>query len=555
VNALLAALVPNNALVTAVSRSFGASARQTEPWYGTRYNLQGLASERARWAAAKPAPGLDLPPPNPFLPRSLALKAPRAPPLPRGVSPPPPQERRKDERWQVLFRQDTEFGVPKAYACIELLTGYPRSSARAAVLARLYELLLADGLTEPLLYDARVAGLAFSLSTSARGVELFFGGFDDRLVDFVRASMAALTAFQPDADRARFEAQRDVFTRELESFSSQQPFQQASYWAGLVTVRPNYSVQELRTALKEVTIEEVSTFAERLWRREPLYGVALCQGNLRPEEVDRLVGAVEASLPFAPLAPAQWPAPAITQVPVRPTGAGCVQLRDAMDAAEENSAVQVSFEAGSGRVGDEEGRTKWASLQVLAAMLRDRFYTQLRTQQQLGYVVSCGADRREGAARFACIVQGAALGPVAVMQRIDAFLQGVRGELAALPEAEVRGIAAGLADARLQRVQQLAASVERSWLEVKSREFQWQRAELEAGALRRVAKADALGAFDRYVAEGGSERRRLVTLVFGAAHRSEKGGAAAAVEALGGEVMGDPKAFAAALPSWPALGA
>ena len=45
-------------------------------------------------------------------------------------------------------------------------------------------------------------------------------------------------------------------------------------------------------------------------------------------------------------------------------------------------------------------------LQILAALLRDAFYDALRTQQQLGYTVSCFPDKFEGhsAAVLRCVV-------------------------------------------------------------------------------------------------------------------------------------------------------
>lgn len=551
VAATLAKLTPSNALVVTVSRSFNGAAGKVEPWYGTRYQLRGVAAQRASWEQARPAPGLAPPPPNPFLPRSLELKAPRAPHPARGASVPAPALRRDDGSWRVFFRQDTEFGVPKAYACIELLTPLPRSSAKAAVASRLYEALLMDGLTEPLLYDARLAGLVFESSTSTRGVRLFFGGYDDRLVDFAHAAIRALVAFDPTADAARFAAQCDVLARELESFDSQQPYQQAGYWTGLATTRPDFSVKALRQALSQVSIADLGDFATRLWKQERLFGVALCQGNLREGEVDALIRAIEDGVHFAPLPEAEWPEPSIVQVPVRPLGPGCVQLHDTLDPMEENSSVELTFQLGCSRAAEREsGRRRQAVAQVLGTLLRDKFFSELRTRQQLGYIVTSLADRREGVVRLAFIVQGAVLDPLGVLGRIDDFLAGARAQLAAQSEAALQEVTASLAESRLVRAQQLAEATDRNWSEVLSREFQWDRPVLEAAAIRKVSRADVLDVFDRCVGPGGSERRRLATLVFGAAHRASRAAAQTALEGAGAEVIADPQAFAAALPRW-----
>lgn len=197
ISAVLGALNPRNAIITTVSRSFQGVAKEVEPWYCTSFRKIPIRDLLGRCAAARPAPGLAIQAPNRFLPRSLELRAPRMDSLPKGVAAPPPEELRRDERWRVLFRQDTSFGVPKAFVLLELLTPYPRSDVVAAICARLYEALLVDGLTENLLYEADLAGLRFEFGTTARGVQLQFAGYDDRLLDFIRAVLPELATFAP----------------------------------------------------------------------------------------------------------------------------------------------------------------------------------------------------------------------------------------------------------------------------------------------------------------------------------------------------------------------
>jgi len=363
--------------------------------------------------------------------------------------------------------------------------------------------------------------------------------------------MAALVALDPAADAARFRAQCDVLARELESFTSQQPFQQAGYWTGLATAIPDFSLQELKEALAKVRIADLGAFANQLWKRERLYGSALCQGNLREREVDDLIGAIETSLRFSPLPESEWPLPALMQVPIRSSGMGCVQVREALDPAEENSAVELSFFLGTARRADgEAGLQLLAAAQVLSALLRDRFYSELRTKQQLGYIVTSFGDRKEGVVRMVFIVQGSALDPIGVLSRMDAFLTDARTALASSSDGEVQEVASTLAEARMARPQQLGEAVERNWAEIRSRELRWDRAVVEAEAIRRVRRSDVVAAFDRFVAIGGPRRRRLASLVFGAAHRANRADAVSALEKLGAEIIEDPQKFAASNPRW-----
>jgi len=512
-----------------------------------------------RWEAVMPNAELSVPKPNPFLPRSLDLKAPRTPFPPRGVSPPAPMERQRDkQKWCLLFRQDTTFGVPKAYAFIELVTPYPKSSPRNLVLGRLYEQLLEDSLTESFLYDASVAGLTFSLSTTARGLQLFFGGYDDRLVDFAQTVLKAVRDFGSNLDliREKFEAQRDVIKREYTSFDSQQPFQQAAYWSRLATSAPQFAIEDLRSEALKVSYQDVADFSTQVLK-EPKFAYALVQGNVRGEEADSLATAVDNIIGFPPLLQGGLSTePRMGKLPVKSKGPGCSLVHDAFDAVEENSSITVIFQTGIARAADgEKGRNTWAATTVLGSLLKDRFYGELRTKQQLGYIVTSATDRKEGVLRLVFVVQGTALGPMGMMERTDAFLNGIESELEKKGQLEVQEQAATLSESRLARAQQLAASVGDTFSEVASREFKWDRAVLEAAALKRVTLADVLALFRNCVAPGGTERRRLNSMIFGSRHKNDRSKAESALEASGGLLIKDAQAFMAASEKWPNMAA
>mmetsp|Transcript_62477 Transcript_62477/g.116087 ORF Transcript_62477/g.116087 Transcript_62477/m.116087 type:complete len:1156 (+) Transcript_62477:56-3523(+) len=550
VDACLSQLTPSNALLFTNSRDFDASATEREKWYGTRYAERDLKSLKRRWQVMGCPLGLDFPPPNPFLPRSLELKAPWVGFRRVGEVDPPPETRRNDQYWQSYFRQDTEFGVPKAYAIVELLTPLPRSSAKAAVMCRLYEALLIDSLTETLLYDAHTAGLYFNLTTSPRGVRFFFGGYDDRLLDFTRVALKSTIEFDVTRDKARAAAQFDILERELRSFSSQAPWKQANYWATLASQTPDYTILNLIEAFKTVTVEDIREFSQALWTKSPLYGLAYSQGNLLPSEADRLVAMVSDILDFKALPESQWPKPEVLKLPISPAGSwGAVSVQPAMDPEEENSACQILYQIGSARKGSgEAGARLCAASEVFSALIRDRFYSELRTQQQLGYIVFSLVNRREGIITFSLTVQGTAVDPLGVVSRIDDFLEAQRAYLQGLSEDAVTRVAVALAEAKLARPQQLAEAVELRWREIASRDFIWDRPTREASMLRLVGKDDVLGMYERYVADGATERRRFVSLVFGAVHRSEYEAAASKVR---GSLVNEVSAFSSSLKKWP----
>ena len=230
--------------------------------------------------------------------------------------------------------------------------------------------------------------------------------------------------------------------------------------------------------------------------------------------------------------------PRIAQLPLTPFGPGVALVHQVMDPSEENSAVEVLFQAGSTRSDDLRGL---ALVQVLASLMSDAFYEQLRTREQLGYVVSCRADRNEGVFGVVLVVQGAAKSAVEVLRSIDAFLGTVEELIQSKTELEVKQLAEALAEARLARPPQMLSAAERCWGELRSEEFRWARPLEEAVELRQVRKKQVLEAFQRLIAPGGSERRRLCSLVV----------AGDLPQLEGAQLITDPKAFARECAKWP----
>ncbi len=92
-------------------------------------------------------------------------------------------------------------------------------------------------------------------------------------------------------------------------------------------------------------------------------------------------------------------------------------------------------------------------------------YAQLRTREQLGYVVSAEAHGRWGVAGVRLVVQSARP-PAALEARAEAFLAGFRGTLAAMAPAELAAHAAALATKKLEPDRSLEEAAGRVFYEV-----------------------------------------------------------------------------------------
>jgi secreted Zn-dependent insulinase-like peptidase len=128
---------------------------------------------------------------------------------------------------------------------------------------------------------------------------------------------------------------------------------------------------------------------------------------------------------------------------------------------------------------------------VLDAFLSPLFYTEMRTRQQLGYIVGSGpsASLRERGLVF--VIQSSTHAAADVRQRGQAMLAGLPAALAAVGDAEWATLKAGVRSQLEEKPTSIAARAERLFNEAFLYDREWGRAQASLAALDALTKAEA----------------------------------------------------------------
>ena len=176
-------------------------------------------------------------------------------------------------------------------------------------------------------------------------------------------------------------------------------------------------------------------------------------------------------------------------------------------AEQRNAAVVMWLQ-----LGPSTPRTR-ACARLLGLLISEPFFTQLRTKEQLGYVVSAGA--REGAlSSLVFRVQSSHASVDHVTSRIDAFLTAFRETLAALGEKDISEKARILRDRSLEPDKTQGAVCSRLWEGIESNAFVWDHMESSCAALEHITAHDLLSLWDARVMRGGPLVRRISCRVY-----------------------------------------
>ncbi|MEM1432443.1 MAG: insulinase family protein [Pseudomonadota bacterium] len=383
----LSYLTPDNVLVDIAGPEQDTDA--VEPWFQVPYRL---ARDTVAVAQAPVGDSLSLPPPNPFVPDNTKLVNGAVDAAPsRAV------ERPGIELWQAI---DTSFGTPKANVYLTLGIPGGLTTAQDLVLGRLYSSLVTDALSE-FSYPAYLAGLSYQLSASASGFELRLAGYDDKQVRLLETVLETFATLTPAADR--FEIYRDQLERNLNNFRTERPYAQTLTALGNLVQSASFPPATLANVAASVSLEDLNAWIQS--HRAGLTVRGLLHGNIRSARAGAIADVLAAQLK-------PEPHPVYQPLVFGPDSAA--RLAVTVDHPDASMILYLQ---------DEEATIPARARSALAThLVRQAYFTELRTEDQLGYVVGVSNRTYQDRGGIAFIVQSPVADPRTLVERTYRFL-------------------------------------------------------------------------------------------------------------------------------------
>ena len=459
ISGLLARMTPDNMLVTLTAK--GIETDKVEPIYGTKYTYREITGEAYRklWST-RPDARWHPPVPNPYIPKRVALGEPsgrlkladttfhrlRMDGVPEGVRGKleplrgaifndaqallarlekelTPEERRRfaprilkdslglpvklmdNERAKIFYLPDWRFRQPKAEIILKFNTDLGYHNPREAVLGQLYQAGIEEALNE-YGYPIRLAGLSYSIEMVKAGVTVDLGGYSANMLDLLEDIVGRLK--RVPIDEKRFASLKERKRRALQNARFAQPFRQAQYYRNQLLVVPNFSRDALERELEGATLKDVQDFASRLFGKTYVQGVVF--GNLSPAVLRPAIRRAIASLGGGVLPKARR---LENEVRVLPLGSNYV--------FSDRLKINNSFAGLYYQIGRTNARLRGAAL-MISRPLREKFYFNMRTQQQLGYIVYAGMGQIKKTLSFNFLVQSGAYPADLLFKRMRAYI-------------------------------------------------------------------------------------------------------------------------------------
>jgi insulysin len=476
---LLNVLTPDNLLVTLMAK--GVPTDKTERIYGTAYSYS--EDSGAAFAALKqPAKvAFTLPTANRFMPTSTALLPER--PLPLIAEP----------GLQLFYAGETEFLRPQTALIYRFVPVRAMATAQNAALLALYGACLNDALAADA-DAAALAGLTIATEATLEGVRVKVTGFGDSPVLYATHVATQLRTFT--LTPARFDAVKDTLLRGLRSYPETEAYKLAQDRRDALSREFAFPPDELLAPATAATWTDVQTFAQTFFATGRVE--ALVHGHLTPEAA---VAATRAIAGKIGATPAPESALLVRRHIVIAAGEDIV---DAGLIAGVNSAfVQDRL------LPDDAPATRAAAL-VLSNFLSEPFYSELRTKQQLGYIVGANASGSLGQRYFTFVIQASGYPPDDLRTRAETFIATLPAALAALSNDEWTTLVAGARSTLEEKPKNIADKAESFFSLAYSYDGEWDRRQAALAALATLTKDQAAALLTRTLAPETARRRTIL---------------------------------------------
>jgi len=461
IRSLLSRLTPDNALVELATPDF--TSPNSEAWFGVPFALERGPLLRDSSQQVIKGANLRLPEANPYLPENLNLLPADDSDIALAIDQP---------GLRLWLDTDVSFTTPRANIAVDLLVPGGLSSLADSSFAQLFVKLLNDELTQRT-YPALLAGLNANVAATAEGIAIRIGGYNDKQPEFTGFILDQLLTAPLVADR--FATLKQSLIRDLRNTGKDKPYNQALARLETTLLSSRWDPLDQAALLEQTSLAQLTAWRQETFRELAVMGGL--HGNVSQEDAQNLADLLTTVLPLN------------RQDRQRP------QVQQLTESAEIDLAVDHNDAALLLYVQDPDDSFASRAKSALAGqLLRSPFFSELRTEQQLGYVVSAGIRRMDTQSGNLFLVQSPKADVTYLENATITFMRDYVAQWDSLPEAVFEQQKSGLITRLTERDKNLDQRSQRYWRNLTEENYRFDSNQQIAQLVADLTKAD-MGVF------------------------------------------------------------
>jgi len=464
-------------------------------WYNTPYRIDKFTPQQLHlWKQTDIDSRLQLPDENPFIAEQL---------IPQII-----EEKEKINNVPVLleqsagfktwFLQETDFHLPKGNIYISIDSEYSISNTHNIAMTRLAVELLHEQLNN-LTYQAEIAGISFNIYAHQGGFTLHITGFAEKQLELLKLVIGHRHLQQVSQDT--FDSIQHQLLVAWDNQKHAKPINRLFH--GLTSfLQPNSpSHRRLAKALGVIKQEQLAEYLEQVY--QDISVEVLVHGDWHKQQAFEIADYVKSRLK-----PISTPGKETIRklVDIRNTGS----LIRELNVEHNDSAIIVYYQA------PLISAKELAYYSLANHIMSSKFFFELRTQQQLGYVVGTGNMPLNRHAGIMFYVQSPHASPAKLLDSVNDFIDFFPFGMISFTEQQWQSSKQGLMAKVREPDANINAKSKRFWHSIGIKDHDFDKSERIVEEIEKIEKVDLI----RFMVELKSRTSdRLIMSSTGTQHR------------------------------------
>ena len=430
-----------------------------------------------------------MPPENRFIPEKYELVPPReasAPDVPVLISSTPNTE--------LLFFKETQFKQPKVeyFSLFQLHESLLKTKKGYICLTLLIRSLKVH--LREFLYLAEMANISCKINSNASNFQFLIKGYSDKFEIFLEELGKRIGNFLvPDSQtekdlRKIFEQQKIKKMEEMEDFSKKNPYKQQSYIMSQTIYSKVFTQKELLIELQEMKFESYLQIHNQLFQK--VFIETFVVGNVTQDLAKQME---ESFLSCFRQKGLLKPLKLINTVEIRMIGLNRKQIivmaKPVSNKKQNNHMMSVTFQL-------TPNKKKDCINSLLKKYLSSEYYGDLRSEQQLGYIVFAYSEKRHNVNMFTFLIQSTKLIPSELSQKTYEFLNKQRVLINNITETKFEEIKQGKIALLKQEFNSLKKKAEYFFDKIEDHNYNFKRKQEKLQITSALKKEDFISHFE-----------------------------------------------------------
>ena len=422
---------------------------QTEPWYQSQYSNNKFSQSFLNIVHLSAKSTLvTLPRKNPFIPKTLIL-------IDEQDATPHVIYQKKD--FVFWHKADTSFKKPTGINFLAIRFKNAANTAKHTALNYLWTRTFNDSISDST-YEPYIAGLGYSLYPHLNGITINTTGYSGKQGDYLVWLVDQLFLFRPDQED--FERIKSQLQKDLDNQKSRQAYQGANMALNSLITKNNFTTKELEKALQHLSLNDLQNFIKEA--KSSFDVIAYSTGNLSKSSTIQLAKTLHAR--FTGRLADQIPRPVETKhlVPQE-------KIEYRFPSISKDSTILYSLidtDPQTAKKTEYEATLQMSYFSILCNILNSRFYNQLRTIQQLGYIVAVEDLSTRNTPILGFLIQSPNKDSTTIIKAIEKFIHTQAILLQSLPQEDFQNAKNNLLHNLKNKARNLGDNAYDEWHEI-----------------------------------------------------------------------------------------